>query len=226
MRVLITGATGTIGLAVADALRARGDQVLALSRDPERGRRVLGSGVEAYPWVTPTDESPPPEALAAADAVIHLLGEPVAQRWTDEAKARIRDSRVLATRSLVAALGALPESDRPRVLVSQSATGFYGDRGDAELDERAPAGDDFLAEVVVAWEREALGAESMMRVACTRTGVVLSPRAVRWPRCSRSSSSGSADRSPAAISTSRGSISMTWSGRCSPASTRMRSAAR
>ncbi len=175
MRVLITGATGTIGLAVADALRARGDQVLALSRDPERGRRVLGSGVEAYPWVTPTDESPPPEALAAADAVIHLLGEQVAQRWTDEAKARIRDSRVLATRSLVAALGALPESDRPRVLVSQSATGFYGDRGDAELDERASAGDDFLAEVVVAWEREALGAESMMRVACTRTGVVLSP---------------------------------------------------
>ncbi len=175
MRVLITGATGTIGLALADALRARGDGVLALSRDPERGRRVLGDGVEVYPWVTPTDESPPPEALAAADAVIHLLGEQVAQRWTDEAKARIRDSRVLATRSLVAALGALPQSDRPRVLVSQSATGFYGHRGDAELDERAPAGGDFLAEVVVAWEREALGAAPTMRVACTRTGVALSP---------------------------------------------------
>jgi uncharacterized protein (TIGR01777 family) len=175
MRVLITGATGTIGLAVADALRSRGDQVLALSRDPERAKRVLGADVEVNPWIRPNDESPPPEALASADAVLHLLGEQVAQRWTDDAKARIRDSRVLGTGSLVAALRALPDPDRPRVLVSQSATGFYGQRGDTELDERAPAGDDFLARVVLAWEREALGAEPTMRVACTRTGVVLSP---------------------------------------------------
>jgi uncharacterized protein (TIGR01777 family) len=175
MRVLITGATGTIGLAVADALRARGDQVVALSRDPERGRRVLGDGVEVHPWARPTDESPPVEAIAGAAAVIHLVGEPVAQRWTAEAKARIRDSRVLATSSLVTALNALPEADRPRALVSQSATGYYGDRGDAELDEHAPAGDDFLAAVVVAWEREALRAEQSTRVACTRTGVALSP---------------------------------------------------
>jgi uncharacterized protein (TIGR01777 family) len=175
MRVLITGATGTIGLAVADALRSRGDQVVALSRDAERARRVLGDGAEAYPWVRPTAESPPPEALAAVDAVINLVGEQIAQRWTDEAKARIRDSRVLPTRVLVTALGALPEPDRPRVLVSQSAIGYYGDSGDAEVDERAPAGDDFLAGLVVAWEREARSAESTMRVACTRTGVVLSP---------------------------------------------------
>jgi uncharacterized protein (TIGR01777 family) len=175
MRVLITGATGTIGLAVADALRSRGDQVLALSRDPERAKRVLGADVEVHSWIRPNDESPPPEALASADAVLHLLGEQVAQRWTDDAKARIRDSRVLGTGSLVAALRALPDPDRPRVLVSQSATGFYGQRGDTELDERAPAGDDFLARVVLAWEREALGAEPAMRVACTRTGVVLSP---------------------------------------------------
>src|ERR1700729_4061535 len=175
MRVVITGATGTIGLAVADALRSRGDQVVALSRDAERGKHVLGEGVEVYPWTRPTAESPPPEALAGAAAVINLVGEQVAQRWTDEAKARIRDSRVLATRSLVTALKALPEADRPRALVSQSATGYYGDRGDTELDENAPPGDDFLAQVVVAWEREALGADEIARVVCTGPGVVLSP---------------------------------------------------
>lgn len=174
MRVLITGGTGTIGLALADALRARGDQVVALSRDPERGTRVLGGDVDVHPWAHPTAEPPPPEALAGVEAVVHLLGESVSQRWSDDAKGRIRDSRVLGTRSLVAALQALPDQGRPRVLVSQSATGYYGSRGDAQLDEQASAGDDFLAEVVVAWEREAQHAASIMRVACTRTGVVLS----------------------------------------------------
>ncbi len=174
MRVLITGATGTIGLAAADALRARGDQVLALSRDPERGQRVLGDGAEVHAWPEPTAGPPPAEALAGADAVIHLLGEPVAQRWTDEAKAKIRDSRVLATRELVGALGGLSDSERPKVLISQSATGFYGPRGDSPLDEEAAPGHDFLADVVVAWEQEARAAEALMRVAMTRTGVVLS----------------------------------------------------
>jgi hypothetical protein len=174
MRVLITGATGTIGLSLADALRARGDQVVALSRDPERGQRVLGDGVEVHAWAQPTEQPPPPEALAGVEAVVHLLGEPVAQRWTDEAKDRIRDSRLLGTRSLVAALKAVPDEARPRVLVSQSATGYYGPRGQHELDEHASAGDDFLAQVVVAWEHEAQAAASIMRVACTRTGVVLS----------------------------------------------------
>ncbi|MGZ4294463.1 MAG: SDR family NAD(P)-dependent oxidoreductase, partial [Solirubrobacteraceae bacterium] len=122
MRVLITGATGTIGLALADALTARGDQVVALSRDPERGQRVLGEGVEVHAWPDPEGEAPPAEALAGADAVVNLLGEPVAQRWTDTAKQRIRDSRVRSTRSVVAALMALPEDARPRVLISQSAT--------------------------------------------------------------------------------------------------------
>jgi uncharacterized protein len=175
MRVLITGATGTIGLAVADALRERGDAVVALSRDPERGQRVLGGDAEVHAWAKPMEESPPAGALRGADAVIHLLGEPVAQRWTDQARQSIRDSRVLATRSLVSALTALPDGDRPRALVSQSATGYYGPRGDAPLDEQASSGDDFLAGVVVDWEREAQRASSAMRVVCTRTGVVLSP---------------------------------------------------
>jgi uncharacterized protein len=175
MRVLITGATGTIGLALADALTARGDQVVALSRDPERGQRVLGDGVEVHPWPDPEGAPPPAEALAGADAVVNLLGEPVAQRWTDTAKQRIRDSRVRGTRAVVAALKELPADGRPRALISQSATGYYGPRGDAPLDEQASPGDDFLAEVVVAWEREAAAAESAMRVVRTRTGVVLSP---------------------------------------------------
>ncbi len=174
MRVLITGATGTLGLAVADALRSRGDQVIALSRDPERGARVLGDGAEVHPWPRPTEEPPPLEAFAGVAAVLNLAGEPVAQRWTDEAKTRIRDSRVLATRGLVDAIDALGDA-RPSVLVSQSATGYYGPRDDAALDERAPAGDDFLAELTVDWEREAHRADSKLRVACTRTGVVLSP---------------------------------------------------
>jgi hypothetical protein len=175
MRVLITGATGTIGLALADALTARGDQVVALSRDPERGQRVLGEGVEVHPWAEPESAPPPSEALAGADAAINLLGEPVAQRWSDTAKQRIRESRIRGTRMLVAGLMALPSDGRPGALISQSATGYYGPRGDAPLDEQASPGDDFLGELTVAWEGEATSAQAAMRVVCTRTGVVLSP---------------------------------------------------
>jgi uncharacterized protein (TIGR01777 family) len=175
MRIVLTGATGTIGLALADALRGRGDQVVALSRDQQRGQRVLGDAAEVHAWPYPNDEPPPEAALRGADAIVHLLGEPVAQRWTAESKRRIRESRVNATRSLVAGLRSLPEADRPRVLVSQSATGYYGPRGDERVDENSAPGNDFLAEVVAAWEREASLANSMMRVAMTRTGLVISP---------------------------------------------------
>jgi uncharacterized protein (TIGR01777 family) len=107
--------------------------------------------------------------------VAHLLGETVAQRWTDAAKREIRDSRILSTRRLVAGLAELPPPERPRVLVSQSATGFYGPRGDERLSEEAAGGDDFLANVVRDWEAEAQrAAELGMRVVTTRTGVVLS----------------------------------------------------
>jgi uncharacterized protein len=157
------------------ALRARGDDVVALSRDPDRGRAVLGEGVEVHAWSEPTQTPPPAVALADADAVVHLLGEPVAQRWSEAAKQAIRDSRVLATRMLVAGLGGLGDAERPATLVSQSATGFYGPRGGEPLDEQAPAGSDFLADVVVAWEHEADEAAPLMRVVRTRTGVVLAP---------------------------------------------------
>jgi uncharacterized protein (TIGR01777 family) len=173
MRAVVTGATGLIGTAVVRALRARGDEVVALTRNPDRAREILGPDVEAQAWPLPKEAPPPPSALDGSDAVIHLLGEPVAQRWTSEAKREIRDSRVLGTRSLIAGLAALPDGRRPSRLVSQSATGYYGPRGDEALDESAPAGDDFLAGVTADWEREASAIGADLRVALARTGVVL-----------------------------------------------------
>jgi len=176
MRVVVTGATGTIGRALVSALLARGEEVVALSRDAGRARRSLGDEVEPHAWPSPMDEPPPEAALTGADAVVHLLGEPIAQRWTDEAKEDIRESRVRSTRSLVEGLVALAPDQRPRMLVSQSAVGYYGPRDERPVDEDAPAGSDFLAGVVVAWEHEALAAgASGVRVVVTRTGVVLSP---------------------------------------------------
>jgi uncharacterized protein (TIGR01777 family) len=165
MRVAVTGATGMIGRAVASALKDRGDQVTGLSRGTE----------EAATWPDPKSEPPPLDALRGRDAVVHLLGEQIAQRWSDEARREIRDSRVLSTRNLVTALSELPEAERPGVVVSQSGAGWYGHRGDERLDESCPAGDDFLARLTVDWEREARRAEELgVRVVLTRTGVVLS----------------------------------------------------
>ena len=173
MRVAVSGATGTIGRALVDELRERGDEVTALSRDAERASQSLG--VPAERWAAPTEEPPPAAALSGHDAVVHLIGETIAQRWSDEAKREIRDSRVLSTRNLVTGLRDLPAADRPRVLVSQSGAGFYGERDDEPLDESAPAGDDFVARMVVEWEAEASAAAELgLRVALTRTGPVLS----------------------------------------------------
>jgi uncharacterized protein len=173
MRVVLTGATGTIGRALTSALLAGGDEVVALSRDAGRARGVLPEAVEIHAWQQPTTEPPPAAALSGADAVVNLMGETVAQYWTLSSRPRIRDSRVLGTRLLVAALRALDGDARPRTLVSQSAVGYYGHRDDEHLREDAVHGDDFLAEIVTAWEREASAAEDLLRVARTRTGVVL-----------------------------------------------------
>jgi uncharacterized protein len=171
LRVAITGATGTIGRALVGELTRRGDEVTALSRNPAGA----GLEVETLGWPDPKKERPPAGAFHGRDAVVHLLGENLAQRWSDEAKREIRDSRVLATRNLVAALNDVPEADRPRTLVSQSAVGWYGPRGPERVDEDQPGGSDFLAGVVRDWEAEARSAEGM-RVVLTRTGVVLSPQ--------------------------------------------------
>ena len=159
-----------IGRALVRALRERGDDVVVLSRDAQRASRQLG--VKAFAW-KPTHEPPPAEALEGCEGVINLLGEPIAQRWTDSARQRIFESRELGTRNLVD--GLRESGPRMRVLVSQSGVGWYGPHGDERLDESAPPGDDFEAQVVVAWEREAERAEELgLRVVRTRTGVVLS----------------------------------------------------
>jgi uncharacterized protein len=174
MRVAVTGATGTIGSALVRELHGRGDEVVALTRDPQRAREQLGADVDAQAWPDPKAAPPPVAALEGVEAVVHLLGEPVAQRWSDDARREIRDSRVLGTRNLVDALRAA--GPRLRTLVSQSAGGYYGPRGDDPVDEGQPAAEgDFLADVVVAWEAEARSAEEVgVRVALMRTGVVLS----------------------------------------------------
>src|SRR4051812_29860701 len=175
LKVAVTGATGTIGQAVVAALVSRGNSVVVLPRSPDRARSVLGSEVEAVEWADPKSSPAPASAFADVSGVVHLLGEPVAQRWTSEAKQEIRDSRVLGTRNLVA--GLREAGPRLRVLVSQSATGWYGARGSEPVDESEPAADDFLASVVHDWEAEALRADDEVgvRVVCARTGVVLSP---------------------------------------------------
>jgi uncharacterized protein (TIGR01777 family) len=162
MRVTVTGATGMIGRALVTELIRRGDEVTELSRSSN--------------WPEPKSEPPPAELLSGRDGVVHLLGEQIAQRWSDEAKREIRDSRIRSTRNLVDAIGELPEAERPRVLVSQSGAGWYGHRGDERLDESAPAGDDFLARLSADWEAEARRAEELgVRVVVNRTGMVLSP---------------------------------------------------
>jgi uncharacterized protein len=171
MRVTVTGATGLIGPRLVAALRARGDEVTVLSRNPERAREAL-AGVDAVRWADPEASPAPAEALTGRDAVVHLAGEPVAQRWSKAAKARIRSSRELGTRNLVAGLGAVDA--RPRVLVSASGVGYYGPHGDEPVPESTPPGEDFLAEVCVVWEREARAAEQHgLRVVSVRTGIVL-----------------------------------------------------
>lgn len=173
MKITVTGATGLIGTQLVAELRARGDEVTVLSRDPGRARSTLGD-VEAFAWADPSAGPPPAEALTGRDAVVNLLGEPVAQRWSEDTKRKIRQSRELGTKNLVEALRTT--DPRPKGLVSGSATGVYGPHGDEELDETAPpARGEFLADVVVAWEAEAEKAEELgMRVVMLRTGVVLS----------------------------------------------------
>jgi uncharacterized protein len=173
VRVTVTGATGMIGRALVRELLGRGDEVTALGRDSARARAVLPAGVEAVAWPDPKGAPAPPEGLRGRDAVVHLAGERLDQRWSAPVRREVRDSRVLGTRNLVAALRELEE--RPGTLVSQSAVGYYGPHGDERVDEKAPAGDDFLARVCREWEAESVRAEELgIRVVQTRTGVVLS----------------------------------------------------
>ena len=162
MRITLTGATGRIGQSLVDALRERGDDVTILSRSGRPG---------TVQW-DPKSGPAPTDALSGRDAVIHLAGEDVGQRWSDDVKREIRDSREQGTRNLVAGIRAA--EPRPRILVSASASGYYGPHGAEPVDESVPPADDFLGEVVQTWEREARAAEELgLRVVLMRTGVVL-----------------------------------------------------
>jgi uncharacterized protein (TIGR01777 family) len=169
VKVTVSGATGLIGSRLVERLKGRGADVTVLSRNPERAKEALG--VDAVAWRT-EEEPAPAAALAGRDGVVHLAGEPVAQRWSGGATQRIRESRAVGTRNMVAGLR---EADpRPGVLVSSSGVGYYGPRGDEPVDESMPPGDDFLAHVSKAWEDAAIEAEQLgVRVVRLRTGVVL-----------------------------------------------------
>jgi uncharacterized protein (TIGR01777 family) len=168
MKITITGATGFVGAHLIHALLSAGHTVHALAR---KRPADFPAAIQFSVWRSSVEE-PPRESLAGADAVIHLAGEPVVQRWTPPAKNRIRGSRVDGTRHLVNALST--ESRRPRVLISASAIGIYGSRGDEVLTERSNPGDDFRARVVIDWEKAAALAEALgIRVVRLRLGVVL-----------------------------------------------------
>jgi uncharacterized protein len=181
LRVTVTGATGLIGPALVAALKDGGAQVTVLSRNPDRARVELGVE-DAVRWDL-MSEPAPIEALLGRDAVVHLAGENVAQRWTPRAKEAIRESRVRGTRHLVEGLRAAAGTsaaiagERPRragALISASAIGYYGPHADQPIDEEASPGDDFLAAVCAAWESEARVAEQLgLRTVQVRTGVVL-----------------------------------------------------
>jgi uncharacterized protein len=167
MRALVTGATGFIGRRLLQRL----DRGVVLSRNADAAARLL-PGAEVHRWESEV-RPPPVAAFENVDAVFHLAGDPVAEgRWTAKKKEQIKQSRVLGTRQLVETLYSLPR--KPAVLVSGSAVGFYGDRGDDILDESSTPGTDFLADVCLAWEAEARRAEAFgVRVVTVRTGFVL-----------------------------------------------------
>lgn len=171
MTIAISGASGFIGRRLLKILAAGGHSLRVLSRHAGTN---LPAGVRLFVW-DPMQGAPARESLEGCDAIIHLAGEPVAQRWTAEAKFRIRQSRVGGTRYLVETLSSL--ASRPQALICASAVGYYGSRGDEILDESSPPGTGYLAEVCVEWEDAAQSAERLsLRVARVRIGPVLDRR--------------------------------------------------
>jgi hypothetical protein len=167
MDYLITGATGFVGQKLVNELLARGNEVNYLGR---KRSHILDSRAAFHYWNA--GETPPLNSISRLDAIIHLAGEPISQRWNAEVKCKIYASRVEGARKLVATIGELKH--KPSVLVSASAVGYYGDRGDEILTEASPPASDFLAKLCVDWEHEALRAQDFgLRVIVVRIAVVL-----------------------------------------------------
>jgi uncharacterized protein (TIGR01777 family) len=169
-RVTVTGATGRVGRHLVKALKDRGDDVCVLSRNAKRAGELLG--VEAHEW-DPKAGGAPAEALAGRDAIVHLAGEDVGQRWSDDTKAEIMASREKGTRNLIT--GIFAAEPRPPVLVGASASGYYGPHGDEVVDESVGPGSDWLSDVCVRWEQNTDSAMLGLRVVKVRTGIVLDP---------------------------------------------------
>jgi uncharacterized protein (TIGR01777 family) len=168
-RVLVSGVSGPIGAALLPTLRSAGAVVVRLARPESK----LAIEAEDHVAWKPEKEIAP-ESVSGFDAVVHLAGESIAGRWTDEKKKRIRESRVMGTGHLAQAIARARE--KPRVFICSSAIGFYGDRGDEVLNEASPPGTGFLPEVCRAWEDATRPAsEAGIRTVCLRTGIVLSP---------------------------------------------------
>lgn len=168
MKILVTGASGLVGSELVPKLKEIGHQVFKLSRKTaENPDEISWKGGDGF-------DDDQVEKLEGIDVVVHLAGESISDgSWNDEKKNRIRDSRVLGTRALINALGELKNS--PRVFISASAVGFYGNREDESLTEESEAGDGFLADVCKAWESESKRAKDFAaRVAIARIGIVLS----------------------------------------------------
>jgi len=167
MQILLTGGTGLIGRALCRHWHAQGHQLVVWSRQPEQVARLCGAGVRSIGRLEELGD----EHL---DAVVNLAGAPIADRpWTNKRKAVLLASRVTLTEQLLAWLGS--RADRPRVLLSGSAVGWYGDGGEQTLNETmAPVGADFASQLCAAWEAAALAGEALgMRVVLLRTGLVL-----------------------------------------------------
>lgn len=173
MKILVTGATGFLGTRVCQKLNEAEHAVTALSRDPSLSHRIVPPLKSVFRWDS-LNETAPIEALEGVDAVIHLAGESVAGRWTDSKKRAIRESRILGTRHLIEGFAKLKA--KPKVLISASAIGYYGDRGEERLTEESAHGSDFLSGVCRDWESEAIKAENLgLRVVRLRIGIVLGP---------------------------------------------------
>ncbi|MFD5112570.1 TIGR01777 family oxidoreductase [Streptomyces sp. NPDC058220] len=174
MKIAVTGSTGLIGTALVRSLRADAHEVLRLVRHPARA-------ADEVEW-DPVRQRVDARGLSGCDAVVHLAGAGIGdRRWTEAYKKELRDSRRLGTATIAEAVASLDEP--PRVLVSGSAVGFYGDTGDRKVDENAPPGGDFLASLCVDWEEAAAPAEEAgVRTVFARTGLVVSRQGGAWGR--------------------------------------------
>lgn len=179
MKILVTGSTGLVGTALVPVLVRAGHTVCRLVRQETVVKGGEGDGFYVA-WNPATRELG--GAAVGADAVVNLAGASIADgRWTAKRKLELQSSRIDTTRALVAALAKM--NARPRVLVSSSATGFYGNRGDEVLTEESAPGNDFLADLAKSWEAEAVKAEALgIRVVLARLGVILAKRGGALPR--------------------------------------------